>query len=364
MDCIKCKAELPEGALYCPRCGKKQTPEKRKALKRPNGMGTVYRLSGRRRRSWVAAKNRVVLGYYETKTDALAALERTSGRPVSRSTSMTFEEVYKEWSEEKFPQVGQSAKRLYEMAFRNSEALYKRRFRDIAAVEFQKIIDAQISSAYQQKQKSLYSQMSKWAIEHDVTEKNFAERTKAKGVQAKEKRVFTEEEIQRIEQDGSEAARIVLMMIATGMRIGELLALKLSDYHGDYVVGGEKTKAGRNRVIPIRAEGRKHFEYFRACATGELFMSGCSYRDYFQLREKGFIPLMKKLGIEGTTMHSARHTYASRAVREGLRPEILQRVLGHASYETTLSTYTHLSAQDIVSEVESVSNAAVTERNC
>ena len=44
MNCVKCKAELPPSALYCPACGKKQTSEKRKALKRANGMGTVYKL--------------------------------------------------------------------------------------------------------------------------------------------------------------------------------------------------------------------------------------------------------------------------------------------------------------------------------
>ena len=71
MKCIKCGAELPQDALYCLMCGKKQIPEKRKALKRANGMGTVYKLSGRRKRPWVASKNRVIIGYYPRKTDAL-----------------------------------------------------------------------------------------------------------------------------------------------------------------------------------------------------------------------------------------------------------------------------------------------------
>ena len=43
-NCIKCKAALPDGALFCPMCGKKQVPEKRKALKRANGTGTVYKI--------------------------------------------------------------------------------------------------------------------------------------------------------------------------------------------------------------------------------------------------------------------------------------------------------------------------------
>lgn len=70
MLCIKCGASLPEGANFCHMCGKKQTPQKRKPLKRPNGSGTVYKLSGHRKRPWVAAKNKVIIGYYEKKTDA------------------------------------------------------------------------------------------------------------------------------------------------------------------------------------------------------------------------------------------------------------------------------------------------------
>ena len=73
--CINCNAELPLGAIYCPACGKKQTTEKRKPLKRSNGTGTAYKLKGSRKRPWVAAKNKKILGYYETREEALEALE-------------------------------------------------------------------------------------------------------------------------------------------------------------------------------------------------------------------------------------------------------------------------------------------------
>lgn len=48
-NCIKCGAELMPGAVYCHICGKKKVAEKRKALKRANNTGTVYKLSGRRK---------------------------------------------------------------------------------------------------------------------------------------------------------------------------------------------------------------------------------------------------------------------------------------------------------------------------
>ena len=82
MQCRKCRREIPDESKFCLHCGASQVKEKRKALKRANGTGTVYKLQGRRRRPWVAAKNRVVIGYYETKTAALEALNRLTGRSL------------------------------------------------------------------------------------------------------------------------------------------------------------------------------------------------------------------------------------------------------------------------------------------
>jgi uncharacterized Zn finger protein (UPF0148 family) len=118
MECAKCKATLPNGALYCPMCGKKQISEKRKALKRANRTGTVYKLQGRRKRPWVAAKNKVIIGYYERKTDALEALEHLSGKDLSERYNMTFSEVFQGWREEHYKTITKSGIASYNIAFK------------------------------------------------------------------------------------------------------------------------------------------------------------------------------------------------------------------------------------------------------
>ena len=103
MGCIKCGRDITDGAIFCPWCGKKQVQEKRKALKRANGTGTVYKLSDHRRiRPWVAAKNKIVIGYYERKTDALDALARLNGKQITERYNMTFAEVFECWKEEHY----------------------------------------------------------------------------------------------------------------------------------------------------------------------------------------------------------------------------------------------------------------------
>ena len=65
---------------------------------------------------------------------------------------------------------------------------------------------------------------------------------------------FAEDEIQTIWNHTDEGiAKLLLMYIYSGMRPIELLSIKMENVHLDerYIIGGVKTKAGKNRIIPI-----------------------------------------------------------------------------------------------------------------
>ena len=353
--CNKCNTVLPPNAIFCPVCGKKQQIEKRKTLKRANGTGTVYKLQGRRRKPWVAAKNKTIIGYYEKKTDALEALEKLSGKSLSERYNMTFEDVFIEWSAEHYRKVGQSAIASYNYAYGIYEPLHDRKFRDLRTKDFQFIIDKHISMSHSTLQlyKNLATQMSVWAMREEIITTNFAQFVQLPKQKAREKEIFSQSEIALLETNSSETAMIILMLIYTGMRIGELFRLPITDYHELYVIGGEKTDAGKNRIIPIRPEGRKYFEYFFENATGDLLISGYSgHKTINSFREHDYYPLLEKLGIERKTPHSTRHTFASWAVSVGMQPEILQRILGHASYSTTAEIYFHSNIEQLIEAVE------------
>lgn len=355
MNCIKCGAALPGGALYCPACGKKQGQQQRKVRKRANGTGTVYKLSGRRSRPWVAKKDRITIGYYATRTEALLALESVSGKKLSERYNMTFAEVFAEWSAEHYRSVGPKSIDSYDRAYDVFAPLHNQRFRALRTRDFQAILDQSASRSYSAlaKLKNLIMQMSQWAVREEVCTTNFARFVQLPEKGQKEKQIFTDTEIKKLECDGSEAAQIVLMLIYTGMRIGELFQLRTIDCHDDYVVGGEKTEAGRNRVIPIRPQGRPYFKHFRESATGELLLSGYhGQHDQDNYRKRDYYPLLSRLGIERKTPHATRHTYASQAVKGGVQPELLQKILGHADYSTTANIYTHIDTDTLVKAVE------------
>ena len=363
--CIRCAALLPVDAIFCPKCGKKQVHEKRKALKRANGTGSVYKLTGRRRRPWIAVKNKVVIGYYEKKTDALEALEHFSGRVLTQRYNMTFSDIYAEWSVEHFKTIGRKGIEAYENSYRIFTPLHNQKFRELRTADFQEILNQhwKKSSATLAKYKQLITQMSNWAIREEIVLTNFAKFVNIPKMTKHDKDIFTVEEIEKFEKDGSETAKIILMLLSTGMRIGELFYLPITRYYKNYVIGGSKTEAGRNRIIPIRPEGREHFSYFASRATGPLLLSGYSgQRVPANFRQRDYYPLLEKLKIKKKPPHTTRHTYATRAIREGLSPEILQEVLGHADYSTTVNFYNHFDVNTLISAVDqtAVANSLLT----
>lgn len=355
MKCRKCKADMPDNGKFCPYCGTRQEQKRRKALKRANGTGTVYKLQGRRRRPWAASKNKTIIGYYETKTAALEALSRLTGRSLDERYNMTFEEVFEAWKLEHYKELTKSGRSQYDISFQVFSPLHKKKFRELRTADFQAALDPHMKKTHStvSKYKQLITQMSKWAIREELITTNFASFVKLPENVKKEKEIFSDADIKKLEADGSETAKIILMLIYTGMRIGELFSLPLEDCHETYVVGGEKTAAGRNRVIPIRPEGRGYFAYFAAQADGPLLLSGYTGdKVAANFRRRNYYPLLDKLGIERKTPHATRHTYASRARKNGMPPEILQKILGHSDYSTTANIYVHTDVEELVRAVE------------
>lgn len=140
LNCIKCRAELPDGAQYCPQCGKKQMPTQRRTAKRANGTGSVYKLAGHRKRPWVAMKNRVIIGYYQTKKNAIETLEQLAGRDINERYNMTFADVYNAWKAEHYQEIGPGGIASYARAFDVFAALHDRQFRTLRTADYQTVM--------------------------------------------------------------------------------------------------------------------------------------------------------------------------------------------------------------------------------
>lgn len=360
MLCKKCRKEIPDNSIYCNYCGRKQSDGRCNTLKRANGQGTVYKEVGRHRpyRAMLSAtydKNgkaqRIHLGYYKTRTEALNAINQAVITPPSEKAMYNLEQLYNEWSRIHYKDLSQSAVTANKSAYKYIEKYRSKKFKDIRTEHIQKCIDEAVSQgksrATCEKIKNVYSQLCKYAMQYDIINKNYAEFLKLPKSQKKEKKTFTDEQIQQLFSiDSDDTAKIILILIYTGMRIGELFEVVKENVNLEegYLVGGFKTEAGTNRLIPINAKIIKYIEYFYNKSESPYLISASnsvSKKDVGNFRKREFYPLLDCMGISGITPHSTRHTFATLMQRAGANPEDLVKIIGHADYNTTTENYIH-----------------------
>lgn len=196
-------------------------------------------------------------------------------------------------------------------------------------------------------------------------------------VERAERRTWTVDDARRalaaVEGDRLEA--LLVLLLATGLRIGEALALRWSEVDleagrlrvvrsetevgGELVEGGPKTAAGRravalapSTVAALRAHrARQVLEdaqlgddaQARAQAEGRVFRGprGGPLRAR-TLRARWWLPLLERTGLPAISFHELRHTSATLLLEAGVHPRVVQERLGHSSVAITLDLYSHV----------------------
>lgn len=367
MDCIKCKRPLPEGAVYCPLCGRKQEAARRKYAKRANGTGSITKLGGNRKKPWLARKNGVSIGTYSTRAEAQKALERLTDVEINDKFNLTFAQVYEKWKPVQTRTVSKSRAGDYASAYKNSAALHNSVFRTLRKSDFQAVILALeqegASKSKVEKVIGLFGLLSQWAIDEGIIQTNHAARLSTIATQLSEKTPFKLEEVESIKKSKLPAAKIALILIGCGCRPGELFEARLDNCADTYFIGGSKTAAGKNRVIAIGPDGLEAYQNLlrdaRASGGAKLIDGYDGNRSFPNFRKRDWQPLMAEIGCPDMTPYACRHTFASNGEKAGIKPEMLARMMGHASYDTTDKHYIHLAAGDIVAAVQDIKTTAV-----
>lgn len=341
-------------------------------MRRPNGYGTVTKLSGTRRCPYavrVPCINRrghvqqKYLSYHATAGEAQRALDEYTRQaagglaPPPDKLSVTLADVYGLWSARKYQKAGPASVSSYKASWGRLRALGGRHMRELTLDELQAVIDrdekAGLSKSSIQNDKTLMRALFRFAMERDIVMKDYSEFVELPTVGAKhEKGAFTDIQLKRIEQlaaEGFPYADTVLMLCYTGFRITEFLTLARFSYDAelDLLRGGMKTAAGKNRAVPVhpRIAPYLHAYLSRGGETIICTPDGQSITAQ-RYRQSCFAPVMAQIGAQGATPHWTRHTFASRLHTAGAPELDIKRLMGHADKDIT-EHYTHVNTESL-----------------
>jgi integrase len=163
----------------------------------------------------------------------------------------------------------------------------------------------------------------------------------------------------KVERLGRERSLIYKTLVMTGLRLGELAAVRVRDVvlDGPYIVLDAKhEKARRGATIPLRqdlAEDlRGWIESERALPDRKLFNISYSLLKVF-VRDLAYAGI-PKLDDRGRTacLHSLRHTFATLMSRGGVAPRVAQAAMRHSTIDLTMTTYTDARLLDVAGALD------------
>ena len=342
-------------------------------MRLPSGYGSVIKLKGNRRRPYQAriTKGRTdtgriiygTLGYFPTQKEALSALEEYNKNPYDlEENKITFAEVFEKWSKNHFEKVSDSAVVNYNNAYNKyCQSLYNMRFKDIRLSHLQGIIDnCGMAHPTRAVIKTLFNVLFKFAVSNDICDKNYAQYVDVGKREGKiNRKPFTDDEIQKIfdNVDKMEYINTLAIMIFTGLRISELLDIKIQNVYLDkrYMIGGMKTEAGRDRIIPISKKIEPFIkEYYEKNKDKEFLIvnSFGKQMKYSNYRREKWDNIVEKLGMEQHRPHDCRHSFATLMDRAGANPLCIKRIMGHAAPDLLGKTYTHKDIEDLINAID------------
>lgn len=367
MQCIKCGVELPDGAVFCHMCGRKQTPpapKRQRTKARGNGTGTAYK----RGKTWTA---RVVLGYYvgddgkrhartanrggfATKKEALDYIPKLKAEAASNAT-LTLSGYWEFYEAKKLPELSRDKQTAYRIAWRRWAALATRKLEDLKIETLQAAMDEAATTYYTARDmKNLMSHFYKHGLANQTVSVNLAQYLQLPPANASEQTPFNAEELDKLWTDfaaGNTFTGYILLMIYTGMMPGELLQAKKEhiDWDGKQIRGaGLKTAVRKAAPIVLADVILPVLRVLADTSPGEKLIhinKDNFYREYYATLER--------IGTRRLPPYSCRHTTGTDLAKAAVPAFTIQKIMRHAKITTT-QHYTHMDAADALTGVNAL----------
>ena len=360
------------------------------AKKRKNGDGTLrLRKDGR----W---EGRIVVGYNEkslpitkcvtakTKTDCAAKLETLKEQYGSATEKIKPDMPFGEWIDFWYQTYCRHTLRITTKS-EYENRIYNHIIPEIGKIPLNKLSQSDMQQFYAKEKtggRKLYAETLgkglsdrtiraihancrtalQRAVQDGLIRTNPAVGCKLPPKKAREMQVLTQNEILRFLHQAKDEGyyELFLLELGTGMRRGEILALKWSDLNfatgelrierqvyiikAEVIISAPKTKASVRTVILPQSLVKILAEYRKSVDSEWMFPSPLDNsrpRNPSSVRKRLQL-ILERAGCKKVRFHDLRHTFATMALEHGMDVKTLSATIGHVSSATTLDIYSHI----------------------
>ena len=314
---------------------------------------------------------------------------------------VTLDEWYEIWMNTCKKNCRNSTKESYTTHYKRIQReLGWRKLTSLNLIIMQNALNGLVSDNARKNTKKILVDMLEKAIDSDLLTKNVAKQlnTVISKEDKRERRVLTVSEAELFlgEAQSSYYYNLFVLALETGMRIGELCGLQWQDINfekkvlyvrhtlcyfrkdGKYIfeMHDAKTKNGR-RTIPLTTKALEALRRQRIQKQRILFKgieAEEQYRDLVFVTknnrptqqfivQEAICVVVNRIckthpDYELFSPHCLRHTFATRAIENGMQPKTLQKILGHGSLQMTMDLYCHVTEDTLFTEMMKMEKAS------
>lgn len=384
-SCPECALQVSDKAITCPHCGyplkgvtKYKSSRQRKHRRLPNGFGQISEIKGRNLRKPYRAM--VTIGktedgkpickplkpdsYFETYNDAYKALLEYNKNPYDISSDCTFKDVYEAWLKSfKESGISENTLRHYYTAYNKCSNLYEMRFSNIKLKELQYAIDTALTDNAKRMVYDLFNKIYAYAVKKGITNINYADSlvSPIRVDNPKAHMTFTSEEMNILWQhQGNFVVDCVLVGCYSGWRPDEMLSIKLEDVDLEKgsMIGGNKNKSSKDRIVPIHSKIFPIIENFYQIAKRtncEYLISQDGKRFIYRSYLTKFHSMCKSYGLDPKHRpHDCRVRFVTEAKYQNMDEYALKRIVGHSIPDITERVYSKRGIDWLKSEIEKI----------
>lgn len=271
---------------------------------------------------------------------------------------ITFAEVYQRYFSWKYEQdmsktYSASTIKSTKTAFKNCHVLHARPFRSLKHDDLQSVVNnCPLKHASLELIVSLFKQMYAYADIYELCDKDYSAHVRILQPDDDEEGIpFTEQDLITLwEHQDDDTVKLILIMCYSGYRIAAYKNLNIN-LDACYFEGGVKTKAGKNRIVPIHSS-------ILPLVKETLHKQGCLIPCSISTVRKRFRATLEKLGLLSEpvhTPHDCRHTFSWLCEKYKVQENDRKRMLGHSfGHDITNAKYGHRTIEELREELEKI----------